>query len=493
MIVCLYAGKPSPYLERPVGDATTLIRVADFVGSLPEVSRVVVCGTDQIAGVPDNWEWMIRPSWDTATLLAALAGLIEDPDDVLLLTFLDQPFVNRELAQRLIDRHTRHRADYTFADGYPVGLAPELLRGRALAYLRELSADMHGEVTRETLFGVIQKDMNRFDIETELSRTDQRLLRLSLAVDTMANFQVSDGLAAGAPSDIDAWPDHVAERGLLHRSLPRYVSIQVVEQDVHEVTYSPYPSIYGHVLAPGAIMSAAKFEELVAEIHGFSPEAVISISHWGEISLHPEVLRLVDAVVSRPSLKLVVETSGVGWDVESRDSLFARDGVVVIVGLDTHDAETYRDIRGEGFTEAVEFAEAAISAIPERAYVQAIRCDLTEPTLEEFYGHWTEKTENVIIQKYDWFSGRLPDRRVGDLAPLNRFPCWHLQRDLTVRVDGNVPLCREDLRRDRFLGNVFEKGLKEVWSAGAVVYAEHVGGNYRGICERCDEYYTFNF
>jgi len=493
MIVCLYAGEPSPYLDNPVGDVGTLVRVADFVSSLPDVSRVVVYGTEQIAGVPDNWEWIVRPSWDTATFVAGLADLIEGPDDVLMVSFLDQPFLNCDLAGRLIARHTRHRADYTFADGYPVGLAPELLRGRALAHIRELAAEISDEVTRETLFTVIQKDMNRFDIETELSRTDQRLLRLTLAVDTRANHQICDALASGAPGDIDAWPDHVARRGPLHRSLPRYVSVQVVEQDVHEVSYSPYPTIHEKVLAPGAIMAASRFDELIAKIHEYTPEAVISISHWGEVSLHPKVLRLVEAVVSRPPLKLVVETSGVGWNRESRTGLFSQDGVIVIVGLDTHDEKVYRDIRGEGFAEAVEFAEEAISSIADRAHVQAIRCDLTEPTLDDFYQHWTAKTENVIIQKYDWFSGRLPDRRVGDLAPLLRFPCWHLQRDLTVLVDGSVPICREDLNHDRPLGNVFESGLEEVWSSGAAIYAEHVGGDYRGICEQCDEYYTFNF
>jgi spiro-SPASM protein len=493
MIVCVYAGRPSPYLGEPVGDSTTIERVSSFVSSLPDVTRVVVLGTEEISGVPAEWEQLIHPSWDVSGLVGALADLVEGPDDVLAFTFLDQPFLNRELASRLLDRHTRHRADYTFADGYPTGLAIELLRGRSLAYLRELSSGLSGDVAREALFTVIQKDMNRFDIETELSRTDQRLLRLTLAVDTKANHQICDAFAQDAPDEIDLWPEHVAARSAIHRSRPRYVSVQVIEQDVHEVTYSPYPGVHGQVLAPGAIMGVAKFDKLIGELHEYSPEAVVSISHWGELSLYPNVMRLVDAVISRPPLKLVIETSGVGWQSDVRDELLSRDRIVVIVGLDSHDPIVYRDIRGEGFAEAVEFAEAALAAIPDRTYVQAVRCDLTEPTLDDFYKHWIAKTENVIIQKYDWFSGKLLDRRVGDIAPLNRFPCWHLQRDMTVLVDGGVPLCREDLARKHVLGNVFDSSLVEVWEAGASAYEEHVAGTYRGICEQCDEYYTFNF
>jgi spiro-SPASM protein len=167
--------------------------------------------------------------------------------------------------------------------------------------------------------------------------------------------------------------------------------------------------------------------------------------------------------------------------------------VTVIVGLDTNDRVAYRDIRGEGYEEAQTFANEAIAAMPSHAYVQAVRCDLTEPTLEQFYKEWKAKTENVIIQKYDWWCGLLPDKRVSDLAPIKRFPCWHLQRDLTVLVDGTVPLCREDLRQSRVLGNAFDDGVQAVWEKGASSYADHVAGRYPGICEQCDEYYTFNF
>jgi spiro-SPASM protein len=231
----------------------------------------------------------------------------------------------------------------------------------------------------------------------------------------------------------------------------------------------------------------------VDQLSELSPEAVVSISHWGELGLHPQVMDLVRDVAGRPHLRLLVETSGVGWSPEDRDELFGTENVTVIVGLDTNDPETYRKVRGEGFSEAVGFAERAVDRLGDRAHVQAVRCDLTDPVLNDFYQWWSAKTDNVIIQKYDWFSAVLPHRKIGDLAPLKRFPCWHLQRDMTILVDGSVPLCREDLEQKHRLGNVFEDSLESVWAAGKPEYDTHIQGSYPGVCERCDEYYTFNF
>ena len=50
----------------------------------------------------------------------------------------------------------------------------------------------------------------------------------------------------------------------------------------------------------------------------------------------------------------------------------------------------------------------------------------------------------------------LPARKVSDLSPLTRRPCWHLKRDLSVLMDGAVPLCKECVRGEIVLGNAFD-------------------------------------
>jgi spiro-SPASM protein len=87
----------------------------------------------------------------------------------------------------------------------------------------------------------------------------------------------------------------------------------------------------------------------------------------------------------------------------------------------------------------------------------------------------------------------LPDRKVADLSPLQRFPCWHLKRDMPILIDGTVPLCREDVRAGTRWGNAFDDDLAAIWGRGLELCAAHLSSKYPGICAGCDEYYTYNF
>jgi spiro-SPASM protein len=134
--------------------------------------------------------------------------------------------------------------------------------------------------------------------------------------------------------------------------------------------------------------------------------------------------------------------------------------------------------------------------------VQAVRVKEQEEDTEKFYRYWKEaapfKEANIIIQKYDDFCGALEKKQASDISPVIRKPCWHIMRDIPVLTDGAVPLCREDLSSlknasERILGNVFTESLESIWQKGEQYYKEQCKNKYTGLCERCDEYYTFNF
>jgi len=266
-------------------------------------------------------------------------------------------------------------------------------------------------------------------------------------------------------------------------------------------------------------MEVERFESLLEKIAAFSKDAVIDLSLWGEFSLHPEKMKLIEAVLSHRELSLVIETSGIGWKEQELEMCAALSQkkqskkfpspLSWIVSLDTQDPKRYAELRGSGYAEAEACAKKLLSLFPKDCYVQAVRVAGAEDDTEKFYRYWKENApcgeKNIIIQKYDDFCGVMEKKQASDISPVIRQPCWHIMRDMPVLIDGTVPLCREELNflKDQFkgqcgensrsLGNVFTGSLESIWQKGMEYYGEHCKKNYTEICVNCDEYYTYNF
>ena len=474
-----------------VDGASAVDRVTAFARLLPGVQDWVVLLSlplETSAGM----RTVTRDSWTQSDLLAQVVEAAAGFEDVFYF-YADCPLLDIELARRMHENHRRYWADYTYADGYPYGLSTEILTRETAGRLKAAASASAPE--RDTMFSLISKDINAYDIETEISPVDQRLLRVSLSADSQRNFLQLQRVVATGARDAASVCDALQHNPEILRTLPAYFNIQVVERCPHACSYCPYPVFAGDVVGKTGVMPPQRFSELAARIGAFSGDAVISISLWGEPALHPSIYDLIGAVLESPSLRLVVETSGVGWD----PSLFARikDGFqrqpTWIVSLDATKEDLYTRLRGKGFAEALRSAETLLSLFPTSTWVQAVRMKENEDDLEVFYKSWKARTENVIIQKYDPVGGMLADRRVADLSPLKRFPCWHLKRDLSILLDGTVPRCREDVRVTAPLGNAFTEELSAIWERGQSVYRSHIAEQYPGICAACDEYYTYNF
>jgi spiro-SPASM protein len=345
------------------------------------------------------------------------------------------------------------------------------------------------------LFTVLKKDINSFDIETEISPHDMRLMRLSLTADSERNFMLLSRIVAGGVRDAQGACALLRENQKVHRTLPAFFPVQIVERCPQACTYCPYPLIGGNILEKTGSMPLESFSRLVTKIANFAGDAVVDISLWGEPALHPRIYEMILAALDVPGIELVIETSGIGWEsgIFPRIKSAREKQPRWIVSLDASNETAYRKLRGEGFAAASKTAEELLGVFPGRTWVQAVRMKENEDDLEIFFRAWKARTENVIIQKYDAFSGALPDRKVADLSPLKRFTCWHLKRDMAILLDGTVPLCKEDIRGSMKLGNALEDDLSAIWESARGIHRSHLSGDYPGICAACDEYYTYNF
>jgi len=358
---------------------------------------------------------------------------------------------------------------------------------------------------------------------------DLRYHRLSLSADSRRNLLLLERFAAAGCSGAEDAERIIQEHPEYLRTLPAFFPIQVSASCPAKggaCELCPYPrfasSASGAVANNGqekAFLDVSDFSALLEKIEAFSGDAVIDLSLWGECSLHPQREALIEAVLAKPALSLVIETSGCGWAgfgleaiaEKAKAASKRKNGLPAlswIVSLGPADLPA-------SDTETVSFVKKLLALFPREAgkeelvYVETVRTAGAEDAVEQFYRAWktgfraadavaaataANMPPAIIIQKYDYFCGFLPQRQAVDLSPVERRPCWHLMRDFPVLIDGAVPLCREDLSNSlEKLGNVFREDPEAIWKRGEALYLSHCRKDYAETCRRCDEYYTFNF
>jgi len=522
-LLILYAGNLSDTAYDGVFDGKNSVQLSvDKAKMFPGVGKTVLFARAN-ADFSDLTDIQVekKDRWIKRSLLERISELQGD-FELIYFAFADCPFLDPILAGKLAERHTCGAAEYSYADGFAYGLAPEILSPGTAGILAKISGDDDGPVERDILFSVIQKDINAFDIETEISPVDLRCHRINLCADTkrdlllLKNFISANKGKIPASEEVESIVENQPE---ILRTLPAFYPIQVYGGCPQKCAICPYP-MFTDAMERKDFMDREKFGSLLDKITAFSGDAVIDLSLWGELSLHPEKMKLIEEVIRRPELALIIETSGIGWKNEEIEKCAELRGgleksAVVrknalpplswIVSIDTSDPQRYAELRGAGFAEAETLAKKLFSLFPNDSYVQAVRTKGAQDDIEKFYRYWKtaspKNEKNIIIQKYDDFCNQLEKKQASDISPVIRQPCRHIMRDMPILIDGAVPLCRENLtvlksslkREEDILGNVFTDSLEDIWQKGDKYYGEQCMKKYAGLCAECDEYYTYNF
>lgn len=445
--------------------------------------------------------------------------------DYVIYSYADLPFLNLDLTKKMQESHQEYKSEYTFADGYPYGFAPEIIDSGCLSILAELSQNIQktiGEkpVARDSFWELIKTDVNSFDVESILASEDFRLLRYSFDCTSSLDFLSCVNLYKNYCHKSELYlenPDELSRFAVndpqILKTVPSFYNLQICDSVNVDSIYSPYVSEYhkkfnSSPFTSQNFMDFEKISSLISQIADFSQNAVVGLSAFGEALNHPEILKIIQKILSYPGLSVFIETDGLKVTEDFcaqlqkivENAVQRTNGwekVMIGVSLDSFSAQTYEKIHQKNyFNQAVNAVLLLSNVIKGSVYPLFTRMNENEAELESFYRYWSEKSNasggQLIIQKYDDFCGLLPQCKPADLSPVERNVCWHLRRDLTILCDGSVPLCREFIF-ENIQGNVFTDGIQTVWNKLNDELENHIEKKYCPKCGKCDEYYTYNF
>jgi MoaA/NifB/PqqE/SkfB family radical SAM enzyme len=220
-------------------------------------------------------------------------------------------------------------------------------------------------------------------------------------------------------------------------------------------------------------MDMGAIDRLFDELGG-RDDSLIVFGGFGEPLLHPEFDEIVRRARRAGVFGLAMRTNGLALDAARIDAILAARVDVVVVLLDAHSPELYREVhRFDGYEQAVANMNALLDARAARKCPQPlvvpemVKTRRTIGQMEAFYDDWIRKTGCAAIVGAEIPPGladAFPDPAIMDMSPPKRFPCVRLWSRLVVLADGTVTICTQDVRGEQAIGRLGESSVGELWT-----------------------------
>ncbi len=417
-----------------------------------------------------------------------------DWDEVCFLYFKGiSPLADVKLMQNAWDRHKKFFSQYSYSENLPEGIIPYILTREFLSTLPDkLPSDVHS---------FFLKNINQYDVDIFYVPPDLRQYRFDFRLNDRRNSLLIDQLISINPSIVyEELLPTIKSTPNIFRLAPTYIEWEIYKGCELSCTFCPRQFVDKSDEPDYFTVEGIKksLTNLNAEI---KTPYTVCLGGNGEPLLHPNLNEILPLLLQNENTKeLIVETALYANVASFMKGLKAIDEsllkkLTVIVNFSTLKPETYTKLYGKNIhSDVLTNIENINSVLPKNSlYVQMIKMVEVGDEVEPYFTFFEKKEINVILQKYNRFAGKLPEKRVSDLTPIHREFCWHLNRDLVIDSKGNVSICKQN--QSERLGNILQDSFQNIWEKGHSYFALTFNGLHDKIpapCLQCDEWYTFN-
>lgn len=404
------------------------------------------------------------------------------------------PLIDINLTNSLIERHKKYISQYSYSENLPVGIIPFLISREFISTLPE-SSELN-------FHDFLLKNINQYDTEIFYEPPDLRNLRLDFSLNNQRSIMLTEKLLSHDRElqykDIYNILKNEPE---IFRGAPSYIELELYRGCEYNCTFC-YRSVISNE-NDGKFISIDSIKNLVTQLESFHSKFTICLGGMGEPFHHPEILPILKFMLNSEYIEEVIIESALYLDtslfIEFLNSITNEEKrkLSLIVNLSTINENSFKKLypnsklNPESIIEKIK--QLKPNLFPNSLFVQILKIKEVESEIENYFSFFESLSIQVILQKYNSFAGRMTEKRVSNLTPINREFCWHLARDLYIQSDGNVLACKQT--QSEIIGNIYSSNIQEIWLKNSKRFKSSFHGLHDEIglpCLSCDEWYTFN-
>jgi len=408
---------------------------------------------------------------------------------------------NLEISQKLLSIHKQFLADYSFGENIPAGLCPVIFQSSIFDTALQSNEEIPDELPM-ALSSYIEKNINKFHVEIHYEEPDLRMLRLDFSAKNLRSLSLIDKVVKeSANSSLSNLSKLFKEKPQTLYHFPSYIEVELISECDLNCTFCPRQYIENQ----NNQLNEKEIEKIITFCDQGLGDTHIALGGMGEPLQHPHFEELAKKLINSNSTKsLIVETNGINLDkiIKLLEAIEQDEKEKLKIILNLNSLKNYTTIHGqdkltlilECINKLVKFLDNNnLSHLKKSVYLQMLKIEENEDETDNLFALSDELGIGFILQKYNTYN-IMPQKRVSDMTPLERSSCWHLRRDMTIKANGDVSYCKQDVSNKNIRGNIKTKNLNKIWSqqqsSWVKNYQQKLETNPN--CQSCDEYFTFN-
>ncbi len=246
--------------------------------------------------------------------------------------------------------------------------------------------------------------------------------------------------------------------------------------------------------------------KVLDEIKDGKEQILLRFAGDGEPTVNKDLYKMIEKSKQLKNTIVNLTTNGILMDEEKIINLLNSKIDLIDISIDALTKETYRKVRvGGNFDKLMNninflLNKVKLNKLSTKVMVSFVEQHENKNEVEGFKNFWKSKVDYVMVRSLHSAVESLSEQKNlesklnNQSLKIERYPCPHLWKRLTIDFLGNIKFCAHEWNNnnDVILGNLKNTSIKSAWTGKIMQEARksHIENNFKEghICQKCTDW-----